>query len=355
MPSNLETARTTYGRIGLPEPRNYNFLVGLERHVNVVTTVAHAKLWAAELFNVAPDMSPAQVRAFNRVFGTWNMAQNSFVGGFIDGATALHFPNATRGQLAFELGIRIWEPIKIRQRTHGVCGAVVMMQEVCTRDPEAYVEYVLGLATQGRARLNVAGNGLRVRVRANSNIRHTPLPVTPESMAQADYIALVGLRNSENFLPYRSRFTIRMLECGTSDGELVRWMRRAGYTHVRDRTRTRLAGALPTQTVRNAFGDAWIRPHVQRMSNELAQGCVVYLIASGDLGDAALGRIRDVGPGHLMMNVFGAHAMRVLGVLVNPAGVRFRLVTWGREARYNHQVSWSKMTSWYRGYVVGTP
>lgn len=352
----LEHARTTHGRWHIPQPnRDYKFLIGLEDVVDQVTSVAHAKLWAAELFAAAPALSPAQIRAFNLLFGTWDMANNALVGGFIDGNNPLYFPNAARGQLAFELAIRIFEPIKIRQRTHGICGTVVMMQEVCTRDPEAYVTYVLALLNGGRARLNVAGNGLRVRVRGSANIRTKPLPVDPAHIAQADYVALVSLRNSENFLPYRSPFTIRMLECGTSDRELVQWMRRAGYTHVRDRTRTRLAGMIPTRALRTSFGDAWIRPHVQRMSNELAQGCVVYLIATGDLGHEAIGQGRLDGPMHLAMNVFGGHVMRVLGALVGQAGVRFRLVTWGEEARYERQISWSKMTSWYRGYIVGTP
>ena len=175
----------------------------------------------------------------------------------------------------------------------------------------------------------------------------------PNEIAAADYIALASLRDSANLLPYRARFTDGDAEGSTSPSEIIAWMRDAGFQNVENHTHLswRVAGMLP-KAQRQTFGQQTVRQHVQMMQNRLTAGSTVIMCAAGSLAHMALGEAeRD----SKFMRVFGAHVTLVKAVVVGANGVDFTLVSWGKEVQNAVTIPWSKLGSWYQGFVCGEP
>ena len=55
------------------------------------------------------------------------------------------------------------------------------------------------------------------------------------------------------------------------------------------------------------------------------------------------------------MLLFGGHWMRATHIQLQGDGVDLKIITWGQFMLYDKRVPWSKMESWYRGYVCGRP
>ena len=275
--------------------------------------------------------------------GSQSLALTKVVGtnGFLHGGGPLPWVHFSRELIALDLIVRIANCKYIQQKNHELCGPVTFMQGVARRDPVEYVDFVIGLATLRRGAI---GNRT-VKVRAGSALLHKHSH--PNSIKAADYIALASLRDSANLLPYRSPFTDRATEGTTSTREIVAWMRDAGFQNVEDHTHWSwpLAGML-LKAHREAFAQQTMQQNVQTMQNRLTGGHTVIMCAAANLAHMALGQ---------NTRTSGAHATLVKAVAIRPNGVSFTIVTWGEEVKNTVTIPWSKLGSWYDGFVCGQP
>ena len=285
--------------------------------------------------------SDVHVRALGKVVGT--KAGVGYQGGFLHGGGPLPWVHFSRELVALQLIVRIANYKYIDQVSSPLCGPVTFMQSVAQRDPAEYVDFVIDLATQRRGAI---GNRT-VHVRAGSALLHKhPHPI---SFQAADYIALASLRDSANLFPYRGSAH----QGFTTIGEIVAWMRDAGFQNVEDHTHLewRAAGML-VKAHRQAFAQQTMQQNVQTMDNRLTAGWTVIMCAAANLAYMALG---DDTRTSKLVAAFGGHVMLVKGVAVRPDGVTFSIVSWGEEVENRVTIPWSKLGSWYQGFVCGQP
>lgn len=295
------------------------------------------------------------ITALNLVIGTRDdpVAQpRTYRGGFLRGTqpAALPWRHFSRELIALQLIVRIVDYKFIEQKSHSLCGPVTFIHDIAKRKPHVYAAYVIGLAENRLGTIE----GMTVKVKSSSRLLSKRV-TQPDAICEADYIALASLRDGSNVLAYRSAFTHTMLEGGTSSADIVRWMRKTGYQNVEDHTHLdawRLNG-LRIKSDRTNFGYHVMRPHLNRMAQALAMGQTVMMCAAGNLARTAVGRTsRDP----LLMRVFGGHFTLVNAVDVTQTGAIFDLVTWGTDGGTTVvEIPWSKLTSWYGGFICGLP
>jgi hypothetical protein len=282
--------------------------------------------------------STEQNAAIDRVIGT---------GGFFHGTAALPWRNFERKMIALQLIVRIADVKYIDQEKHPLCGPVSFMQGIARRNPDDYAKFVIDLATTRKGTIN----NLNVKVRSRSGI----LGKHPHRarIKEADYIALASLRNDTSTFPYRAPWTNRVLQGATSAHAVVQWMKDAGYTNVQDHSHAmwRMAGVLLKEH-REAVASGRMQRNLKKMKDHLSQGDTVFMVAAGNLAHSALGE-SDRSAWYL--TAFGGHFMLVRDMSIGDDGVRFDLVSWGKTTTNPPEVPWSKIGSWYQGFVCGTP
>lgn len=97
-----------------------------------------------------------------------------------------------------------------------------------------------------------------------------------------------------------------------------------------------------------------MQPSLLMMQAHIANGDTVLMFAAGNLAYEAIGLAgtRD----SAFFAIFGAHFMLVRDVDVGVADVGLDIVTWGRASpNPPPRITRSKLASWYRGYIVGSP
>jgi hypothetical protein len=309
------------------------------------------------------------------IAGWWPDANSFFLG-----AGALRFVNFNRALVAFQLVIRIADTKYIAQKTHPLCGPVVLMESFARQYPADYVAYVCGLALNAAGLIRTGAGAKTIVLQADSNL----LTKQPNHghIAQADYIALASLRDQGHAFihtPYRSVFTNQVLEGGTTAGTLCRWMTQAGYANVADHTITRTKNLVTKmmffdRDVRDTVGEGLMRANIANAQAALA-GHSVFLAIAGNLAHTALNHQLPAAAGggprrdSKFYTVFGGHWVTLLavnfvaavppgpGVVAARGGVQFHIRTWGEETNAAALITipWSKVGNWYRGYVQGTP
>ena len=287
----------------------------------------------------------AQVQALVKIVGA--PAGNGYTGGFLHRTSALPWKHFRRELIALQLIIRIADFKLIEQRDHPICGPAAFMHGLARDNPEGYAEFVIGLA---ETRKGTIGN-LKVKIRKGSNL----LKKRPNAgtMRDADYIALASLRDSDNIFAYRSVTTNRVLEDMSLSGDIVNWMKASGYSNVEDHSHAswRMSGAL-IESHREAFAKSAMQPNLWKMKNALTNGNTVVMRAAGNLAREAVG---TGGRDGAFFTVFGGHFMLVRDLDIGTDGVKFDIVTWGRETNNLVEINWSKISSWYNGFICGTP
>ena len=160
-------------------------------------------------------------------------------------------------------------------------------------------------------------------------------------------------REGSNIFAYRSASTNRTLEGMSSPASMMQWMRDAGFSNVEDHVHPgwRVHG-LRMKADRTNLGRNLMRPHLLKMQQRLANGYTVMLVAADSLANMA--REKDHGQSALM-RILGGHFMLAFSVDVRQDGAAFGLVTWGEEIEPKIEIPWSKIASWYRGFVCGQP
>jgi len=325
--------------------------------VDTVPTADEVEQYSRRLLRNGRWVPSAEAAAaLDLVIGVRPDPQNqphSYQGGFLRGNAALPWRHFSRERIALQLIVRIADYRYIEQQHHSLCGPVTFMHDIAKRTPQAYAAYVIGLAENRRGPLGQ----MTVKVKSGSSLLGKRINSAPGSprICEADYIALASLRDGSNILAYRSPFTHTMLEGATSPVDMVRWMRDTGYQHVEDHSHMgswRLRGLL-IKAHRTSVGQNAVGPHLNQMRHKRNAGHTVMMCAAGSLANMALGRsLRD----DMTMRVFGGHFMLVNSVDVTANGAIFDLVTWGRDSSENRiEIPWSKLASWYGGFVSGLP
>lgn len=286
--------------------------------------------------------------------------------GFVHKSTPLKFKHMDRTTIALQLLARIADINLIEQGDQPICGAVTVVKEFAGANINEYVGYVIGLAEDGEATIKTknATTGLTVEVAdrwPSSNILNKKLDRGKKgSIREADYIALVSLRNAVSVLPYDAMFTNTTLQGAAYLSELETWMKNMGYGNVQKHSLT--LGCLRgfgTQAQRDRRGRATVQDNLKKAEHALSNGHSVIIAGAGNLAYYGLGDTTRR-TGHLA-TVFAGHfmVMRSLTIVDRPNtsddGVTLRIATWGEESPSGVLVPWSKMASWYWGFVSGQP
>jgi len=101
------------------------------------------------------------------------------------------FPKIKRQDVADQLRRRIEKSSTIRQGNSSLCGPAVYIYSLAKRKPKQYVRYVIELYEQGEGGIG------RLQVKPRMHCKNFD-PATDQTIAAVDWIALAGLRDSEN-------------------------------------------------------------------------------------------------------------------------------------------------------------
>jgi hypothetical protein len=138
------------------------------------------------------------------------------------------FPNIDRDQLKQEVEARRHKPSLISSEHSSLCGPAALMYLTARYRPYDYERYVMNLYDHGHAKLG------DLTIRPDMTCRkHTP-PVG----RLADWVALAGLRNSDNlFLGYSgTESKLDQFEAMTLPSTLAGWLEKVGFSDVTDET-----------------------------------------------------------------------------------------------------------------------
>jgi hypothetical protein len=136
------------------------------------------------------------------------------------------FPHIRRDEFYASARARMEDPGKIRQRKSSLCGPAALMFLVARNWPALYYQFVVDLYELGKARLN------RLRVAPGEACRH----FDPHGKIDpADWVALAGLRDSENSVFDYSDTSDRAAGA-TIPSTLVDWLERAGFKGLYNET-----------------------------------------------------------------------------------------------------------------------
>jgi hypothetical protein len=270
--------------------------------------------------NVAPAPPPAVNDPLGNVIKVFASRQGNGV-----------FPKIPRQQLAKDLLVRARDPSVINQGPTYMCGPAAFMYSLARDNPVRFILFVADLYEHGYARMG------DLEVRPSERFRNEP--VTRGTPA-ADWVALGGLRDSENYLfSYHSGFFEHQAG-GTTASSVASWFTRAGYSDVQDYTMS----------------------HGQMMNAHLAndylnRGYRVCLLIDGDLlGDDDTQRSTSIVPNHFVI--------LTSPILEDDTGVKFTVYTWRSEKREVPMKMAGKpagrvpipvFLSKYYGFIAGKP
>jgi hypothetical protein len=318
--------------------------------------------------NLVAPLSSQQELALKEIVGG-----NNYVG-FIDRPhpDPLKFPNMNRLVIGLQLIVRVFDYNRIQQRNKSLCGPVTLMHDFAKREPLNYVRFVINMAETRRGSLMLFGaeKSKFIEVDEKANFLAFTVKRTDEkiSIVEADYIALGSLRYSVTGLPYKSAMAMD----ATTDKEMMTWMEEMGYSNVEDHMLNRLwAVAAKSQDVKPKFMKHLILAQNKIASHEVILMCATHRLTEHQLHGAAnkrfdfdkhwFGKAIYKGLENAAMTWIGGHWMHCRKIDINPAtGVLFALDSWGESSEQlplfmRERLPWSKVTSWYRGYVSGKP
>lgn len=269
-------------------------------------------------------------------------------GGWMNAAGPIVFRDCTRPGITLALLARIFDPNRIRQQNHPVCGPVVFLQGVCRSRPADYARMVTSLAVNGRYTL------WGLAIKPGENVFSMPYRGT---MDKTDYIALVSIRSSTAFWGYANKGNVQLLQGGAGTATIMDWLKKAGYRDVRKNTRE--VGGWFVRGLRQAtrlwISGSAVRESLTEANRLVGDGFVVIVVMHGSLAnglrDGHFNNNRDTG----LTNAFGGHYVLLESATgIDNDGATIQISTWGRTYTPT-QVSLSKLTSWYWGYIAAKP
>jgi hypothetical protein len=136
------------------------------------------------------------------------------------------FPHIPRDQLYISARVRMEDPSKIDQTVASLCGPAALMFLVAKNWPALYYQFVLDLYEFGAAKLN------RLQITPSKGCRNfDPFG----KISAADWVALAGLRDSENAILQYSDVSDTASGI-TLPSTLAGWLERAGFKNVYNET-----------------------------------------------------------------------------------------------------------------------
>lgn len=135
------------------------------------------------------------------------------------------FSGVSRADVYRQVEDRVVDPSLIRQGDASLCGPAVVTHILAKTRPGEYERYVKKLFETGDASVG------ELRVRPGEDCRAH----TPSGIAAADWVALAGLRDSENIIFDYDEVSDQVAGI-TFPGSIASWLKRMGYTGVRNDT-----------------------------------------------------------------------------------------------------------------------
>jgi hypothetical protein len=134
-----------------------------------------------------------------------------------------------REDIARGIRERIHRPGLIDQGTAGLCGPASILYQTALMRPVDYVQFACGLFDRGSARLS------GMQVTPNQDLR---LASKPNGIEAVDWLTMASIRNSENSVLFTYKKTGDEFSGLTTPGEMADWLRRTGYTDIKNETST---------------------------------------------------------------------------------------------------------------------
>ena len=138
------------------------------------------------------------------------------------------FPKLSRQHVGAGMLLRVGNPGMFRQGAASLCGPAAMMFNYASDWPVAYVRFAIDMYEKGKANLG------RLLIKPGSDVRdYSP----PRSISPVDWLTMASIRDSENwFLDFDDTGRISDMAGITLPSEMEQWMRKAGYSDVRENT-----------------------------------------------------------------------------------------------------------------------
>lgn len=137
------------------------------------------------------------------------------------------FPHINKPALVKQLLQRISQPWRIDQARSSLCGPAAFLYCVARSDPGLYAKYIIDLYEKGEAKIK------DLEVEPGSDCRRYKVP--PGQIAEADWVGLASLRDSENTFSDYESITDEFAGI-TLPGHIEDWFEEAGFKSVHDNT-----------------------------------------------------------------------------------------------------------------------
>ena len=135
------------------------------------------------------------------------------------------FPNIEQRDIVDGLRERVKTPKSQNQGAAGLCCPAAFFFCILNYKPELYVQYVIDLYTTGKARIG----SLEVKPSPQLKVARPP----GDKIPPVDWVALASLRESSNWVLDITSVDDDVAS-GTRPAEVASWLRKIGYTGVRD-------------------------------------------------------------------------------------------------------------------------
>lgn len=152
------------------------------------------------------------------------MSVASILADFAKGTGTGAFPKIDRADVSRGLQARVANAATIKQGAASLCGPAAFMYCLLQDRPEMFVQYVCDLYNTGAAKIGA------LSIKPSQDCRN----YQPSGIAAVDWIALAGLRDSENVLDYQDPSDT--FSGITMPSGLASWFSAAGYDHVQNDT-----------------------------------------------------------------------------------------------------------------------
>lgn len=254
------------------------------------------------------------------------------------------FTKIERPKVAKQLRDRIEEPSLINQGQSSLCGPAVFIYCLAKRKPKLYAQYIIDLYEKGEASIG------RLKVKPGEDCRKYD-PIEAYEILEADWIALAGLRDSENdFLDYDHPND--RLSGITMPGGIAKWFAFADFLAIRQNT--------------NIFFDESLYTLLQAHKKYISGACVCLFVGAHVLQGIPKGRspadhwvvlnspIQIGGKPVSKLAAQGRKVNRDESILSKK--IQFSIFTWAKDSypvnRHDPELTVGKFLDYFYGYVA---
>lgn len=149
------------------------------------------------------------------------------------GRVASGFPMLDPDLVFYQLALRVLRPERIDQGDYGLCGPAAFAVLLAQTDPVTYVQISVELLLTGQSTFR------NMKLTPNESIRRHQPHRTPH----ADWMVLASMRSSDDLI---TQGMDRGEYGGTKFGQMIDWLKRAGYGTIVGAGSAHLTGALKT-------------------------------------------------------------------------------------------------------------